>query len=78
MAYHMDRKLKEAQHKLELYVTKLEGLSPLAKLKKGYALVRTEDGVPLQSIKNVEVNEMLNSLTFGRRYYSKGRRSRGS
>lgn len=59
LAYHMNRKLNEVQHKLELYVTKLEGLSPLAKLKKGFAFVRTEDGLPLKSIKNVEVNDIL-------------------
>ena len=49
----MERKLKDAQHRLELYITRLEGLSPLAKLKKGYALVRGEDGLPVQSIKKV-------------------------
>lgn len=55
----MERKLKEARHRLELYITKLEGLSPLAKLKKGYALVTKEEGRPIQSIREVEKNELL-------------------
>lgn len=56
---NMDRKLKEAHHKLELYITKLEGLSPLSKLKKGYALVTGEEGKALQSIREVEKNDLL-------------------
>jgi len=59
MAYLMERKLKEAHHKLELYITKLEGLSPLTKLKKGYALVSGKDGKPVQSVHEVEPNDML-------------------
>lgn len=56
---HMERKLKEAHYKLELYITKLEGLSPLAKLKKGYALVTGKEGKPIQSIGEVEKNDLL-------------------
>lgn len=59
LAYSMDRKLKEAHHRLELYITKLEGLSPLAKLKKGYALVRGEDGLPIQSIGKITKGDLL-------------------
>lgn len=55
----IERKLKEAHHRLELYVTKLEGLSPLAKLKKGYALVTKDEGKPIQSIREVEKNDLL-------------------
>ncbi|NLO10179.1 MAG: exodeoxyribonuclease VII large subunit [Clostridiales bacterium] len=59
LTYHMDYKLKDAHHRLELYITKMEGLSPLTKLKKGYALVRGEDGKPIQSIKNVKIHDKL-------------------
>ncbi len=55
----MDRKTKDARHKLELYIAKLEGLSPLAKLKKGYALVRGEDKTPIYSIKSVKKDDLL-------------------
>lgn len=59
MAYLMERKLKETRHKLEIYITKLEGLSPLSKLKKGYALVSGMEGKPIQSINEVEKNDLL-------------------
>ena len=59
LTYHIERRLQDTRHRLELYITKLEGLSPLAKLKKGYALVRGEDGLPLQSIKRVSKDDEL-------------------
>jgi len=59
MAYLMERKIKEARHKLELYIAKLEGLSPLSKLKKGYALVSGREGKPVQSIREVVENDLL-------------------
>ena len=59
LANQMERKLKDAHHRLELYITRLEGLSPLAKLKKGYVLVRGEDGMPLQSVKKVNKDDRL-------------------
>lgn len=55
----MNNKLKERRHKLEVYIAKLQGLSPLAKLSKGYALVVGEDNIPVQSINNVAYNDRL-------------------
>ncbi len=55
----MNQRLKEKRHRLELYIAKLEGLSPLSKLSKGYALVVGEDNKPLQSIKTVSPKELL-------------------
>ncbi len=55
----MNQRLKEKRHRLELYIAKLEGLSPLSKLSKGYALVVGEDNKPLQSIKKVSPKELL-------------------
>lgn len=52
-------KLKEKRHKMELYITKLEALSPLSKLSKGYALVVDEDNHPIRSIKNVKDKDLL-------------------
>ena len=59
LKHHMDRKLKDAQHKLDLYIARLEGVSPLAKLKRGYALVSGEDGKPIQSIHGVVKDDLL-------------------
>jgi exodeoxyribonuclease VII large subunit len=55
----MNQKLKEKRHRLELYIAKLDGLSPLSKLSKGYALIVGEDNRPVQSIQNVSKNEEL-------------------
>ena len=55
----MQQRLKERRHRLELYITKLEGLSPLSKLSKGYALVVDEKNKPIQSVHQVENNELL-------------------
>lgn len=55
----VNQKIKENRHRLEIYITKLEGLSPLSKLSKGYALIVGEDNRPIQSIGKVAVNELL-------------------
>jgi len=59
LLHRMNLRLKEKRHKMELYITKLEALSPLSKLSKGYALVVGEDNRPIRSIKNVKDKEML-------------------
>lgn len=51
--------LKEKRHRLELYITRLEGLSPLTKLKKGYALVTGREGKPIKSIREVDRNDLV-------------------
>ncbi|HCA68987.1 MAG TPA: hypothetical protein DEP17_00815, partial [Lachnospiraceae bacterium] len=55
----MSLNLKEKRHRLELYITKLEALSPLSKLSQGYALVVGEDNQPVQSVKKVKENEIV-------------------
>jgi exodeoxyribonuclease VII large subunit len=55
----MNQKIKEKRHALELYIARMEGLSPLSKLSKGYALIVGEDNVPVQSITKVSKNELL-------------------
>ncbi len=59
LTQRMNQRLKEKRHRLELYIARLEGLSPLHKLSKGYALIVGEDNVPVQSIKKVKQNEIL-------------------
>lgn len=55
----MNQRIKENRHKLELYITKLEGLSPLSKLSKGYALVVGEDNKPVRTVSRVKTEELL-------------------
>lgn len=59
LAQHMNQRLRERRHRLELYIAKLEGLSPLSKLSKGYALIVGEDNVPVQSVLKVSKDEIL-------------------
>lgn len=55
----MDQKLQDLHHKMELYITKLEGLSPLLKLKQGFAMVKGVNNEPIQSIQNVALEDKL-------------------
>ncbi len=55
----INQKIKEKRHLLELYIARMEGLSPLTKLSKGYALIVGEDNIPVQSINKVAKNELL-------------------
>ena len=59
LQYHMNQKFNESRHKLELYITRLEGLSPLTKLKQGFALVKGENNKPINSIQNLTTNDMV-------------------
>lgn len=52
-------RIREKRHRLELYITKLEGLSPLSKLSKGYALVVGENKIPIKSVSQVKTDELL-------------------
>lgn len=55
----MNNSIKEKRHALEVYIARMEGLSPLSKLSKGYALIVGEDNIPVQSITKVAKNELL-------------------
>lgn len=56
---NMMQNLNKKRHLLELYIAKLEGVSPLKKLSKGYALVVGEDNKPVQSITKINDKELL-------------------
>ena len=55
----INRRLKENRHRLELMIARLEGLSPLSKLSRGYALIVGEDHKPIRSIRQVKQQELL-------------------
>ncbi|NLZ83766.1 MAG: exodeoxyribonuclease VII large subunit [Clostridiales bacterium] len=55
----INQRIKDNRHRLELYVTKLEALSPLSKLKQGYAMVLGEDNSPIKGIRDVSKDEYL-------------------
>ena len=55
----MKERIRDNRHKLELYIARLEGLSPLSKLSKGYALIVGDDNKPMQSIRSARQNELI-------------------
>lgn len=55
----MERKLREAVHRLELYAGRLKACSPLDRITGGYAFVTREDGNRLLSASEVSAGERL-------------------
>ena len=63
----MTNKLKDRRHKLEIYIEKMKGLSPLEKLSQGFSYVKAADGKSLKSIAQVKVGDTLQiQVTDGR------------
>lgn len=50
---------KHKRYKLDVYIEKLEGLSPLKKLNKGYALVVNEKDEVVNRLNRVEIGEKI-------------------
>lgn len=55
----MSAKLQSARHRLELYLEKYKGLSPLGKLNQGYAYVADAQGRTVNSIKQVAEGDAM-------------------
>lgn len=53
----MEDALQEAKHRFSLYLEKMKGLSPLAKLEQGYAYVRAADGKAMRSVRQAAKGE---------------------
>lgn len=47
-------KFHKRSHRFELLLTRLNGLSPTAKLTGGYGYVETDKGIPVQSVRDLE------------------------
>ncbi|HDL3180537.1 TPA: exodeoxyribonuclease VII large subunit, partial [Mannheimia haemolytica] len=59
LAYSIEKiMLKEQRHFQEL-CTKLDGLSPLKILTRGYSITQTKDGKTLTSTENIERGEAI-------------------
>lgn len=55
----MNRKLQKKRHLLEVYIEKMNGLSPLLKLNQGYSLAEGENGRSVVSIGQVKKGDRL-------------------
>ena len=63
----MQTVLIKKRHKLEMYIERLKGLSPLDKLNQGFSYVADESGKAVIDIDKVEVGSVLNiHVTNGR------------
>lgn len=55
----MERRLETCQHKLAIYIEKMNGLSPLKKLNQGYSYVADRTGGAVRSIAQVKPGDEL-------------------
>lgn len=55
----MDKKLTQSKQKLAIYIERMKGLSPLAKLNQGFSYVASEDGKVVKSIQDVKAEDSL-------------------
>ena len=56
----MERLLIGKRHELEIYIEKLKGLSPLAKLKQGFSHTSTEKGKTVTKVSQVAKGDKIN------------------
>jgi len=56
----MQNKYRDYRNRLELYIERFHGLSPLLKLQQGYSYVEGTDGKAVTSIRQVKTGERLN------------------
>lgn len=55
----MEAEIRKKRHRLEIYIERMRGLSPLERLSRGYSYVTTEDKKALRSVEEVTVGDML-------------------
>ncbi len=55
----MDRSLKKAHYRKDLYVGKLEGLSPVSRLKSGFSYVSDADGKNIRSVSQIKAGDEI-------------------
>lgn len=56
------RILNERRHLLEIYAEKLNGLSPLNKITKGYSYVTDQSGKPLHSVRQLKIGDEISMV----------------
>ena len=59
MRLAMEKKLTITKQKFEIYIEKMKGLSPLAKLNKGFSYVSSTEGKVVKSISDVKEGDNL-------------------
>jgi exodeoxyribonuclease VII large subunit len=59
MRLAMEKKLTHTKQRFEIYIEKMKGLSPLAKLNKGFSFVASKEGNVVKRISDVKKDEIL-------------------
>ena len=55
----MDNKLKNIRYRMDMYIEKLNGLSPVNKLKSGYSMVTSKDRI-VKTVEGIEKGDEVN------------------
>ena len=55
----MERKLTLSKQRLAIYIERMKGLSPLAKLNQGFSYVASDKGTVVRSIQDVKKEDSL-------------------
>ena len=55
----IERKIVAARHQIEVLAERLDGVSPLKRLGKGYAYVTDKKGQPLKIVEQVEEGDPI-------------------
>ena len=67
----MQRKLRLNRHKLEIYIERLKGLSPLDKLNQGFSYVSDENGKNIRKVSQVKPGDDIRIQVTDGRIYAK-------
>ena len=51
--------MEESRHRLAIYIERMKGLSPLAKLNQGYAYVEDSEGKTLRFVSQAEPGDRI-------------------
>ena len=55
----MDGQIAGKRHRMEIYIEKLKGLSPLDKLNQGFSYVSDEEGRTVTDVAKVHIGDRL-------------------
>ena len=55
----MDGKVRDARHRMAIYMEIMKGLSPIQKLNHGFSYVESESGTVVKSIEQVRPQDLL-------------------
>lgn len=61
--HNLEKRLENAEHSFQLQLTKLEGLSPLAVLARGYSVTRKVEGEIVSTVKQLDEGPLFQQLT---------------